>query len=461
MRAASLLLLTLALAAIAASAAAGAAPVSAGGPPVFVLTGQGWGHGVGMSQWGAFGQALAGRGHRQILAHYYRGTTIGAAPRTVVRVLLADGRKRVRIASDVPFRVRAGGRTYRLPAGRIALGPKARLQVHPPSGPKRVGGDVLVLPGLGGPLSVDGAAYRGALQVTAAGGSLRIVNEVRLEAYLLGVVPLEVPKEWPAEALEAQAVAARSYALAKRLGSGPFDLYPDWRSQMYGGIAAEAPSTSAAVEATAGEVLLYGGQVATAFFHSTSCGRTASAAEVFGDDVPYLVSVPDPWDSASPLHQWAPRLLPPAALGKLLGLGSPVADALTEHAPSGRSTRLVVRTKAGETVALATTDVRDRLGLRSAWVRIGMLQLGPGASSATRKAMTTGGVELSGVARELGQAVLERQRPDGSWEHARRLDVASDGTFSVVVRPKQTTRFRLTADGFASSPVTVRVRPAG
>jgi stage II sporulation protein D len=460
MRAAFLLLLSAALAAAAAAPAA-AGSASTGGPPVFVLAGQGWGHGVGMSQWGAYGQALAGRGHRQILAHYYRGTTIGAAPRTLVRVLLAEGRKRVRISSDVPFRVRAGGRTYRLPAGRVVLGPKARLRVHPPSGPKRVGGDVLVLPGLGGPLSLDGAAYRGGLHVVATGGSLRVVNQVRLEAYLLGVVPLEVPKEWPAEALEAQAVAARSYALAKRLGNGPFDLYPDWRSQMYGGIAAEAPSTSAAVRATAGQVVLYGGSVATTFFFSTSGGRTASAAEVFGDDVPYLVSVPDPWDRASPLHRWAPRPLSPAALGRLLGLGSPVADAVTEHAGSGRSSRLVVRTKAGRTVALATTDLRDRLGLRSAWVQIGMLQLGRGAAPARRKAMATGGVELSGVARELGQAVLERQRPDGGWEHARRLDVAADGTFSVVVRPKETTRFRLAADGFASSPVTVRVRPAG
>jgi stage II sporulation protein D len=454
MRAALVFLVAAAAAAAFALPAGGAGSVSAGGPPVFVLGGNGWGHGVGMSQWGAYGQALQGRGYRRILAHYYRGTTIGTGPRALLRVLLAEGRERVRIASSAPFRVRAGGRTYRLPAGRVALGPKARLRVRPPGGPETVHGDLLFLPGEGTPLTLDGVGYRGGLRVTAAGGTLRVVNEVRLEAYLLGVVALEVPKEWPAEALRAQAVAARSYALARRLGSGPFDLYPDWRSQMYGGVAAESPATTRAVRDTAGEVLLHGGSVATAFFHSTSGGRTASAAEVFGDQVPYLVSVPDPWDRVSPLHVWEQRVLTPAQLGRLFGLRAPVVDATTERAPSGRSTAIVLRTSRGSAVELPATEVRDRLGLRSSWVRIGMLHLGPAGTKG--KASGSAGIALSGVARGLERPVLERRRPGEEWEPARRLSVAADGSFSVVVTPKETVRFRLVAGGYASAPVTVR-----
>ena len=143
-----------------------------------------------------------------------------------------------------------------------------------------------------------------------------MVNVVALEAYLRGVVATEMPKDWPLEALKAQAVAARSYALARVLKGKPFDLYADWRSQVYGGIPAEAPRATEAVQATARQVLLYDGKVATTFFFSSSGGRTATGAEVFGVDVPYLVSVDDHWDERSPHHAWQPRVLTGAAIKK-------------------------------------------------------------------------------------------------------------------------------------------------
>src|SRR5919204_35925 len=105
-------------------------------------------------------------------------------------------------------------------------------------------------------LALTGTPYRGALQVTRAGSALQIVNVVGLDLYLMGVVPREMPNTWPLEALKAQAVVARSYALA-HLKHGAFDLYPDTRSQVYGGIRAEAPSSNAAVSSTAGPVVLY------------------------------------------------------------------------------------------------------------------------------------------------------------------------------------------------------------
>ena len=126
--------------------------------------------------------------------------------------------------------------------------------------------------------------------MSVANGSLRAVNSVALEAYLYGVVPSEMPKDWLPEALKAQAVAARSYALAVRKTGSWFDLYPDTRSQVYLGIAHEAPSTTAAVQETAGEVVLYQGRLATTYFFSSSGGRTASAPEVWPSSppTPYL-----------------------------------------------------------------------------------------------------------------------------------------------------------------------------
>ena len=99
-----------------------------------------------------------------------------------------------------------------------------------------------------------------------------------------------MPSAWPDEALKAQAVAARSYALSHRRRGKGFDLYADVRSQVYGGVRGEHPRTTAAIEATAGEVLLWEGKPIDALFHSTSGGTTLDAAEVFGKAVPYLVA---------------------------------------------------------------------------------------------------------------------------------------------------------------------------
>ena len=115
-----------------------------------------------------------------------------------------------------------------------------------------------------------------------------------------------MPSAWPDEALKAQAVAARSYALAHRLSGKAFDLYADVRSQVYGGIAGEHPRTTAAVDATKAEVLLWEGKPIDALFHSTSGGATLDAAEVFGKPIPYLIGVDDPHSALSPVNRWGP-----------------------------------------------------------------------------------------------------------------------------------------------------------
>src|SRR3954449_12137242 len=103
---------------------------------------------------------------------------------------------------------------------------------------------------------------------------LMAVNTVDLDGYVKGVVPGEVPASWPAEALKAQAVAARTYAMTTDAGGTTFDQYADTRSQVYRGVAAETPSTDAAVAQTKGQVVTYGGQPVTTYFFSTSGGET-------------------------------------------------------------------------------------------------------------------------------------------------------------------------------------------
>src|SRR5205823_4357115 len=132
------------------------------------------------------------------------------------------------------------------------------------------------------PLVVDGRGYRGSLTIERApAGAVDVIDTVPLELYLRGVVPWEMPGHWQAQAYEAQAVAARSFAVADHNPTSAFDLYADNRSQMYGGIAAETAATNAAVGDTTGQVLTYAGAVIVAYYDSNSGGRTAAIQDVF------------------------------------------------------------------------------------------------------------------------------------------------------------------------------------
>src|SRR5437868_3891960 len=284
------------------STACFAAPTGSG--PLLVFTGHGWGHGVGMSQYGAYGYAQHGWSAQQILAHYYPGTSTGTAPVSIVRVLLADKKKGLTLSSDVPFAVRDGaGRWHTLAAGPVVIGSDLQLAVDGQAAPQALTPPLTFKPGANGPLTLK-RPYRGQIQVDLVDGKLRAVNIVGLEKYLYGVVPSEMPSNWSPEALKAQAVAARSYAMATRQVGAPFDVYSDTRSQMYLGLSHEQPTSNAAVDATQGQVLMYGGKVATTYFSSTSGGTTESAANWQGVPIPYLVSVPDPYDTISPYHDW-------------------------------------------------------------------------------------------------------------------------------------------------------------
>lgn len=424
-------------------------PVTRPGDPVFVITGRGWGHGVGMSQWGANGFARRGMSYDRILTHYYRGTSIEKAPVSKIRVLLSAGKRKLTISSEAPFRVReTGGKIRRLPAGEQVLGPG--LKVKTKGVKRRIALDwpIVFLPGKE-PLRL-GRRYRGTIQVDVTGGRLRAINVVGLEKYLYGVVPSEVPDDWPAEVLKAQAVAARSYALATRKLGGAFDVFPDVRSQVYRGIDEEVESTNQAVDETAGEVLMYAGRIATTYFHSTSGGRTASVVDVWpgSKPVPYLVGVEDPYDSLSPHHTWGPELVPAAKLQQALKAPGRLADVRTTVNGSGRVTTVTGVGSLGE-ASIRGSDVRRALGLRSTWFRVGVLGLTPLSTP-----VAFGGAgKLTGTARGVGRTVLQQQA-GSSWNAVATVQPQANGSFAVTVRPTTSARYRLVA-GLARTPATL------
>jgi stage II sporulation protein D len=448
---------TLLLVSVLVLAAGSAAPTRSYAQPVpagaatFLVTGHGWGHGVGLSQYGAYGYAQKGVLYDKIVLHYFPGTELGAAPVSRVRVLLTSGLATLDIGSTADFKVRDGsGVVHTVAAGKYTLKPALKLAVDGQTTPRALPGPLLFQPGAAA-LGLK-HRYRGSIQIDVTNGKLRAINMVGLEQYLYGVVPSEMPFTWHPEALKAQAVVARSYALATRR-TGAFDLYPDTRSQVYLGIEHEKPSTNAAVNATAGQVVLYEGQVAKTYFFSTSGGRTASAEDTWGEPVPYLVSVPDPYDSISPHHDWGPLVFTGTKLAKLLKMKGRAVDLQPELNSSGRIKVLnVVGTKS--TLAVQGADLRRKLKLRSTWFSVAVLSL-----TAPTQPVTYGGRgKLTGIARGLTQAVLQ-QLQGNSWTDVASLKGDQDGVITALVKPTITTRYRLSSGKVSAESVRVPVAP--
>ncbi len=446
------------LAALAVAATASATTPAAQAPPrsVFVVDGGGWGHGVGMSQWGAYGQSLKGRTYAQILATYYQGTTLEQTTPRTVRVLVVPKTKTLRIASQTPFRIKDGaGVVHGLPAGELTLGPRLELDVDGALTPLL--GPLTVVPGGASPLVVQGTGYRGRLTVTSDGKTLQVVDAVGLELYLQGVVPGEMPHGWPLEALKAQAVAARTYALVSSIKGKPFDLYSDWRSQVYYGVEEETASTTRAVRETRGQILTFDGLPAETVYFSSSGGRTRSAIDVYGVDVPYLVAVDDPWDDVpgNPNHRWQPVAVTGTTLAETLKLPGRVVDATVMLGTDGRPTAATFTTAGGAAKTISARDLRSKLALRSTSFRFGVLRLDTPQPPAGAEPF-----RLEGLARDVDEPELERLTVDGSWVSARRITPRRDGSFRVLVRPGVTTTYRLTGTGVAGPMLTIAVPEA-
>lgn len=228
-----------------------------------------------------------------------------------------------------------------------------------------------------GGLALDGRRYRGSLELRHRGAGLTAVNIVPVDDYLLSVVPEEMPTDWPAEALKAQSVAARSFALKSRgrHAAEGYDLCTTTHCQLYKGIASEKTASTAAVRATRGEVLTYGGQPIEALFHTDSGGMTESSEDVWGSHVPYLRAVRDtplgtmPWTKTMSTADLEQKLAAKGHnIGRLRAIElSPLAvgRAAKDRTASGRVKAMTVTGTKGS-VTFSGTAWRSLLGLKSA-----------------------------------------------------------------------------------------------
>ncbi|MGH2899304.1 MAG: SpoIID/LytB domain-containing protein [Solirubrobacteraceae bacterium] len=406
---------------------------------VVVVSGRGWGHGVGMSQWGARGYALHGWSFRQILGHYYPGTALGTTSNVTVRVLLGASQPGADVGCAAGMKVGdATGRTFALPAKTYNVGPGLLVHKHALQSP-------VAFYCSGGPLLWGGRAYHGPLVLSSGSGRLAVVNAVDLEDYVRSVVGGEMPHRWPLAALEAQAVAARSYALATLHPGKRFDLYADDRSQMYGGMGSETPSTIYAASQTEGRILTYGDRVATTYFFSTSGGRTADVRDVWPKlgDIPYLRSVSDPYDAGSPVHTWGPFAFAPQMLAARLGVTFGPIRLVRD-----RSQRVTSLEVGGAT--LSGLQVMRLLHLRSTWFSVGALSLRDTSSSIVFGRR----VGLAASAQGVGDALLQKLTTAG-WVTLRHVSTSR----RVWVAPSAYTIYRLTAGRVRGPEVGVSVAP--
>ena len=366
------------------------------------IEGRGFGHGCGMSQWGAYGAAVRGLSYDQILAHYYRGAELVSRDDIRLKVrITADDDGETRVAPSPGLTVTAGGtaltlppsmRGYAVTAWRV-VGVPGGLQLQGHAGKWRVAaiGPSTVHAGPVGFTTPAGTVrlvlgstrreYRGAVEAVAVGSGSGTRIRSSLEAYLRSVVPAEMPASWPAAAVEAQAVAARSYARWQRTeepGSW-YDTCDSTRCQVFSGVADytaagelirryEHPASDAAVAATAGRLLLHDGVPAFAQFGSSNGGWTVRGSR------PYLQAFEDPYDgvvSGSP-HTWRATLSAAAVAAAYPSVGRPTALRVTSRdgagAWGGRTTSVLVQGAAGS-VEVSGEQFRSALGLRSSWWR--------------------------------------------------------------------------------------------
>ncbi len=326
-------------------------------PGAVTFYGRGYGHGLGLSQYGARGRALAGQSAATILAHYYQGTKAATVdPAAPVRILVFGPSSPTATTPIVlhgrgaPFSIDGVSGTFPIGA-RLAIwrsGPGFGLRVTSAGGGQLLSrttptADLRVRAGAGpGRIQVDSQpssfdTYRATIRILGTSAGVLTVNEVGLDLYLLGVVPAEMPAGWPVEALKSQAIAARSYAEQHvHVGIGAYDLFNDTRSQVYRGSLGEVAASTAAVTATAGDVLKSGTAIINALYHSADGGATENNENVFTSATGQIVAGPlsylrgspdrDPngvsYDSTSPHAKWQTAAYSYAQLSAILARDS-------------------------------------------------------------------------------------------------------------------------------------------
>ncbi len=263
------------------------------------------------------------------------------------------------------------------------------------------------------PLSYEGKGYRGSLEVFVRVGEeplLRVVNTLDLESYLYGVLPAEIYPNWAVEAVKAQAVAARTFALRRLQGGTPrktegYDLTGTVSDQVYKGYGVEAEASNQAVDDTRGEILTYGGEVISALFHDCSGGMTENNENVFsGPPLPYLRSVSSSGEEANKYFSWTATIATSAFMKaaekkKGVTLGDLVSLSVLEQGVSGRIKTLEVEGTVG-TCTLTGEQLRQVAGLRSSLI------IAPGSLTAPGRVLWQNGVPSGGVESLAGDAII-------------------------------------------------------
>ena len=338
------------------------------------IDGGGYGHGVGLSQYGACSMAAGGSGYAQILAHYYRGSAVtGVSEHNDLRVLL-------RTASS--FTLTAGGNTtingkWNLPANAtlVASHSGGRILL---SGAINTTVDALYADMAGSPLKVSPPGNRfnrGTLVVTPNAGNLQAtLVGLSTNAFLRGLG--EMPSSWPTEALKSQAIAGRTIAHGKATRSGRWDASYDLNALIDGAYigydkeyGAQGSRWVSAVDSTNGKVLTHQGGLILAVYSSSSGGHTEDSERVWYSALPYLRGAADPADSGcnNPNHRWSVTYSA-TVMGQKLGMGPVTSVAIGSGAgPSGRLDKVNVTftDSRGATRTFTGAQLRSLLGLKS------------------------------------------------------------------------------------------------
>ena len=276
-----------------------------------------------------------------------------------IRVLVLEGAAEMRVSSSSSLEIRNpnGGallQTINTPQEVRVRFDRNVFSVNGKAWPVT---ELVLSPARGGTVRVNGATYRGTLKLIVTGqGRINAVNLVDIEDYLYGVVPKEMPPNWPDEALKAQAVVSRTFARYQMdaNASRDHDVSATTASQVYGGVAAGTERTRRAVNATRGKILTFKGKPALTYFHANSGGMTEDARHVWRVAIPYLQSVSDDYSARAPGAAWSSFLsfdqIRDAMNRNGIKTGQ-VSDLETaSQSPSGRAIRLKITHSAGTTV---------------------------------------------------------------------------------------------------------------
>lgn len=363
-------------------------PFRPGGGGSVTLDGHGFGHGRGLSQYGAQRAAMRGKSHREILRYYYPRTRFGKAGGKIKVWISEDSGRDLVVRDRNGLRVRSLGaaKTWRLREPRARKwritplhgGARSRIAWRAGRGGwrtwRKVRGEAEFSAG-GAPVRLLGpagpASYRGALRSADHGGGRVTVNVLPLEQYLRGVVPLEVPALWRPAAVRAQAVAARTYAAFERRNNQrtAYDLCDTASCQVYGGRSSEHSASDDAVRATGKQMVVKRRRPIFAQFNASSGGWTVDGGR------PYLVAKRDRYDSwaGNPHHEWTVTVPAEDIETQWPGIGNLEAVTVDERDGNGdwggRVVEMTLRGASGE-ATVSGDAFRIRLGLRSTWFRV-------------------------------------------------------------------------------------------